>query len=67
MNCPYCLADSIEGALVCATCSRDVAVPPALLAERDELKRKRDLIRGELQKARDELDIIRGRKTSRRG
>jgi hypothetical protein len=61
MNCPYCMAATVESRLVCAICSRDIAVPPALLAERDQLKRKRDLIRGELQKAKDELEMIRAR------
>ena len=67
MSCPYCQAETVEGRLVCVVCSRDIAVPPALLAERDELRHKRDLIRGELQKARDELATIRARNTSRRG
>jgi hypothetical protein len=67
MNCPYCLAETIEGRLVCAICSRDIAVPPALLAERDGLKRKRDLIRGELQKAKRELETIHARNKSREG
>jgi len=67
MGCPYCQAETVKGRLVCVACSRDIAVPPALLAERDELKRKRDMIRGELQKARDELDMIRARNKSRRG
>jgi hypothetical protein len=67
MSCPYCLAENIEGRLVCVSCSRDIAVPPALLAERDDLKRKRDLIRGELQRARDELDMILARNKSRLG
>ena len=67
MNCPYCMAEYTEGRLVCAICSRDIAVPPALLAERDVLKRKRDLVRDELQKAKDELKMILARNTSRDG
>jgi len=66
MSCPYCMAEIIAGRLVCVSCSRDIAVPPALLAERDDLRRKRDLIRGELQKARGELEMIRTRNRSRR-
>ena len=60
------MAEIIAGRLVCVSCSRDIAVPPALLAERDDLRRKRDLIRGELQKARGELEMIRTRNRSRR-
>jgi len=63
MKCPYCGSDNVESALICAACSRDIAIPATLTAERDELLRKRDLLRSELQKARDEIDAIRtGRK-----
>ena len=63
MNCPYCRTEVDADALVCATCSRDVAVPSTLVAERDELLRKRQMLRDELQHARKEIEtIIRGRK-----
>jgi hypothetical protein len=65
MTCPFCQSENVEGTLVCVTCSRDIAVPPTLLAERDELLRKRNMIEGELRKARDKLDMIRTRKNSR--
>ena len=53
----------MESSLVCAACARDIAIPATLIAERDELLRKRDLLRGELQQARDEIEAIRaGRK-----
>jgi hypothetical protein len=61
MMCPYCLRENPPSALVCSTCSRDIAVPATLIAERDDLLRKRDLVRDELRKARAELDMIRTR------
>jgi hypothetical protein len=58
MNCPYCRSQNEEDALVCAACSRDIAVPPTLIAERDELLRKRGTLRDELQRVRDEIETI---------
>lgn len=63
MNCPFCRSEVDADALVCATCARDIAVPPTLVAERDELLRKRQALRDELQRARREIEtIIRRRK-----
>jgi hypothetical protein len=53
--CPFCLQGNAAAALVCAACSRDIAVPASLLAERDDLCRKRDVAREELSRARREL------------
>jgi hypothetical protein len=61
MMCPYCLSENASNTLVCSTCSRDIAVPATLIAERDDLVRKRDLIRDELFRARAELELIRTR------
>jgi len=61
MMCPYCLSENASNALVCSTCSRDIAVPTTLIAERDDLLRKRDFIRDELSRARVELELIRTR------
>jgi hypothetical protein len=44
--------------LVCAACGRDIAVPATLIAERDDLLRKRDQLRDELRRARDEVEAI---------
>ncbi|WP_298883897.1 hypothetical protein [uncultured Bradyrhizobium sp.] len=63
--CPYCQAENAERALVCASCSRDIAVPATLIAERDDLLRKRDELRDELARARDEVETIMRRRTSR--
>jgi hypothetical protein len=50
--------------LICATCWRDIAVPEKLLAERDDLLRKRDLAREQLRQARTEFKMLRPRKKS---
>lgn len=62
--CPYCQVESADGALVCASCARDIAVPARLIAERDELLRKRDQLRDELTRARDEVEAIMRRRKS---
>jgi outer membrane murein-binding lipoprotein Lpp len=46
------------GVLVCGSCARDIAVPESLIAERDELARKRDAVRDELAAAKDELNRL---------
>jgi hypothetical protein len=53
--CPFCAASIVAEVLVCPSCSRDVAVPRSLLAERDDLVRKCDLVREALGKAKAEL------------
>jgi hypothetical protein len=64
MNCPYCQSETDKDALVCAACSRDIAVPPTLVAERDELLRKRQALRDELHRAQNEIEtIVRRRKS----
>ena len=65
MMCPYCLSENASNALVCSTCSRDIAVPATLIAERDDLLRKRDSIRDELRTASAELEMIRTRNRRR--
>jgi hypothetical protein len=63
--CPFCLQENAAAALVCAACSRDIAVPASLLAERDELCRKRDAAREELSNAKRELEELRRGKNFR--
>jgi hypothetical protein len=65
MNCIYCGSENTLDALVCATCSRDIAIPLTLIAERDELLRKRKLLLDELRHARNEIDQIRGHRKLR--
>jgi len=52
-------------ALVCGSCSREIAVPQSLIAERDELARKRDSLRQALDQARGELEALRRRRKNR--
>ncbi len=61
MMCPYCMSENASSTLVCSTCSRDIAVPATLIAERDDLLRKRDVIRDQLSRARAELELIKTR------
>ena len=61
MLCPYCAQENPSGALVCGNCSRDIAVPESLIAERDDLLRKRGLVQKELDEARRELQELRRR------
>jgi len=64
MKCPYCQCENVESALVCSACSRDIAVPATLIAERDDLLRKRERLRDELRHARTEIERIRSRRKS---
>ena len=65
MSCPYCLSENPKDILVCIVCSRDIAIPATLLAERDNLLRKRDLLRDELRSAKQEIEMIMNRRKSR--
>jgi hypothetical protein len=59
MMCPFCAQENASAALVCATCSRDIAVPASLIDERDQLIRKRDAAREELSSVKRELEALR--------
>jgi hypothetical protein len=61
MNCPYCRSQNADEALVCSACARDIAIPASLLAERDALLRKREIIQDELRKAEAEIATLRSR------
>jgi len=52
-------------ALVCASCSRDIAVPVSLIAERNDLIQKRDTVREELLRAGGELERLKRDKKRR--
>lgn len=60
-ECPFCAQPNAENVLVCSACSRDIAIPASLIAERDDLVRKRALARQELAQAKDELERLRRR------
>ncbi len=59
MICPFCRNDNHEDALVCGACGSDIAIPQALIEERDDLIRKRDTMRDKLSHARRELNRLR--------
>jgi hypothetical protein len=65
MTCPYCKSQNEEGTLICATCRQDIAIPETLLAERENLLRKRDRAREQLRQVRAELKMLRPHKISR--
>ncbi|MEH2504136.1 hypothetical protein V1290_002947 [Bradyrhizobium sp. AZCC 1578] len=50
---------------MCGSCSREIAVPQSLMVERDELARKRDTLRLELERAKSELEALRRRRKNR--
>jgi len=60
-DCPFCAQPVIPSALVCSSCSRDVTIPETLIAERDDLLRKRAQASDELAQARAELEALRRR------
>ena len=67
MKCPFCDDETSATALVCHSCGRDIAVPPELLAERDQLLATRDRLRAELDAANAKLASRPGwRETARR-
>ncbi len=62
LECPYCAQPNADHALACNSCCRDITVPASLLAERDDLIRKREAVREELSRAKAELERYKIRK-----
>lgn len=60
-DCPFCGQPNVPHVLVCSSCSRDIAIPASLIAERDGLIRKREKVREELAGAKAELERLRRR------
>ena len=60
-ECPFFAQSLVPQALVCSSCSRDVTIPETLIAERDDLVRKRAQAREELAEAKAELEMLRRR------
>ncbi len=60
-ECPFCTQPVAPRAMVCSSCSRDITVPETLIAERDDLIRKRALATDELAHAKAELEMLRRR------
>jgi hypothetical protein len=65
ITCPFCAQENASAALVCASCSRDIAVPVSLIDERGDLLRKRDAAREELSKAKRALEELKRNKKYR--
>jgi hypothetical protein len=65
ITCPFCAQQNASAALVCASCSRDIAVPVSLIDEREDLVRKRDAVREELSKAKRALEELKRSKKYR--
>jgi hypothetical protein len=59
------MQENAADALVCTSCSRDIAVPVSLLTERDELLQKRDSVRQQLIEARAGLEALRPNRKNR--
>jgi hypothetical protein len=60
-DCPFCAQPVAPTVLVCSSCARDIAIPASLIAERDELIRKREQVSEELASAKAELEELRRR------
>jgi hypothetical protein len=60
-DCPFCAQPVAPNVLVCSSCARDIAIPASLIAERDELIRKREQVSEELASAKAELEELRRR------
>jgi hypothetical protein len=60
-DCPFCAQPVVPHALVCGSCSRDITIPESLIAERDDLLRKRASAAEELAQAKAELEALRRR------
>ena len=61
-ECPFCAQPNADHALACNSCCRDITIPASLLAERDDLIRKREAVREELSRAKAELESFKIRK-----
>jgi hypothetical protein len=55
VHCIFCISEIEDAATVCPACQRDLAVPVALLKERDELLRKRDRLASDLIDAKAKI------------
>lgn len=58
-ECPFCAQPNADHAIACNSCCRDITIPVSLVAERDDLIRKRDAVRDELVRAKAELEKYR--------
>jgi hypothetical protein len=54
--CPFCVEENNPDAVVCRVCHRDIVIPSQLRAEHQELSRKREQLRLELDRAKAMLE-----------
>jgi len=57
VNCPFCLEDVKRGALVCRTCSRDIAVPKPLMEANERLTARVAELEAELAAAKAAVPV----------
>ena len=65
MKCPFCARQNAANAFVCVSCARDIAAPEALIAELDDLIRRRDAAREGLSRVKNELETLKHGRTHR--
>jgi len=65
VRCPFCAQENPVQAVVCGSCARDMTVPSSLIAEREDLIKKRDEVRDELARARAQVVAFKHAPTSR--
>jgi hypothetical protein len=54
--CPFCIEENSPDAAVCRVCHRDIVIPSPLRVEHEELSRKREQLRLELDRAKAGLE-----------
>lgn len=57
-ECPFCAQMNAPHAIACNSCCRDITIPESLVAERDDLIRKRDAVKAELVRTKAELESL---------
>ena len=57
MNCPYCAEPVNEGAAVCKTCRRDIALVASLTAAKHALEEKVNVLEAELEILRERTSV----------
>lgn len=56
MECPFCLEDFNDEALVCKDCGRDLRLAPPLIAENAALVARIEKLQTEVDRARADVD-----------
>jgi hypothetical protein len=61
VECPFCVGEVRDDALVCKHCARDLRIPETLLEESRELKGKVEELRARIAEAQRELQALKSR------